>query len=51
LIAAIIAAEKLLPHRRGATLGTAALLGALGLLVLVAPQVLPGLTIPGGMVM
>ncbi|HEY2832343.1 MAG TPA: DUF2182 domain-containing protein [Sporichthyaceae bacterium] len=51
LIAAIIAAEKLLPHRRGATLGTAALLGALGLLVLVAPQVLPGLTLPGGMVM
>jgi predicted metal-binding membrane protein len=49
LIAAIIAAEKVLPHRRAATIGAAVLLGALGMLVLLAPAALPGLTIPGGM--
>jgi predicted metal-binding membrane protein len=49
VIAGIIATEKLLPHRRSATLATAALLATLGLLVLVAPHALPGLTIPGHM--
>ncbi|MBA3744642.1 DUF2182 domain-containing protein [Sporichthya sp.] len=51
LIAGIIAAEKIFPRRRTATLATAALLSALGLLVLAAPGVVPGLTIPSGMVM
>jgi predicted metal-binding membrane protein len=49
VIAAIIAAEKLLPRRRVTSVGTAVLLAALGLVVLVAPDSLPGLTIPGGM--
>ena len=40
-VAALIAAEKLLPWRRVATYGTAA--------ILVAPDAVPGLTIPGGM--
>jgi hypothetical protein len=43
----LIAAEKLLPWRRAATYGTAAILLALGLLILVAPDATPGLTIPG----
>jgi predicted metal-binding membrane protein len=51
LIAGIIAAEKTLPWRRAATFGTAAVLCSLGLLVLIAPHALPGLTIPGGMLM
>ena len=46
-IAGVIAVEKLLPWRRAATWGTAAVLLALGVLVLVAPDALPGLTIPG----
>jgi hypothetical protein len=45
-IAALIAAEKILPWRRVATYGTAALLLVLGVLLLAAPDVLPGLTIP-----
>ena len=40
--------EKLLPWRRAATWGTAAVLFALGVLLLVAPEAIPGLTIPGG---
>ena len=48
-IAAVIAVEKLLPWRRVATYGVAALLFAAGLLLLAAPGSLPGLTIPGGM--
>jgi predicted metal-binding membrane protein len=48
-IAAVIAVEKLLPWRRIATYGVAALLFAAGLLLLAAPGSLPGLTIPGGM--
>jgi predicted metal-binding membrane protein len=48
VVAGIIAAEKLLPWRRVATYGTAALLLALGILVLVAPDAVPALTIPGG---
>jgi predicted metal-binding membrane protein len=46
LVAAIIAAEKALPWRRVVTYGTAALLLALGTLVLVAPDALPDLTVP-----
>jgi len=46
-IAALIAAEKLLPWRRAVTYGTAAILGVLGVLMLVAPQAIPGLTVPG----
>jgi predicted metal-binding membrane protein len=46
-IAAIIAAEKLLPWRRVATYGTAVILLALGVLLLVAPGSVPALTIPG----
>ena len=46
-VAALIAAEKTLPWRRAATYGTAALLLVLGVLLLVAPEAIPGLTIPG----
>jgi predicted metal-binding membrane protein len=46
-VAAIIAAEKLLPWRRVATYTTAGILLALGLLLLVAPDAVPALTIPG----
>jgi len=48
LVAGIIAVEKTMPWRRGAAFGTAALLLGLGVLVLVAPEALPGLTIPSG---
>ena len=40
------AAEKVLPWRRVATFGTAAVLLALGALLLTAPDAIPGLTIP-----
>ncbi len=46
LIAALIAVEKTLPWRRPATYGTAGILLLLGVLVLAAPDVIPGLTIP-----
>ena len=46
LVAAIIAAEKALPWRRVVTYGTAAVLLALGVVVLVAPHALPALTVP-----
>jgi predicted metal-binding membrane protein len=45
-IAALIAIEKTLPWRRAATYGTAAVLLCLGVLLLAAPDALPGLTIP-----
>lgn len=48
LVAAIIAVEKSLPPRRRNTYPIAALLLALGVLLLVAPDALPGLTIPSG---
>ncbi|WP_037494180.1 DUF2182 domain-containing protein [Solirubrobacter soli] len=48
-IAALIAVEKTLPWRRPATYGTAAILLALGVLVLAAPDAVPGLTIPAEM--
>ena len=47
LVAALIAVEKTLPWRRAATWGTAAILLALGVLLMVAPDAVPGLTIPG----
>jgi predicted metal-binding membrane protein len=46
-IAGVIAAEKILPWRRVATYGTATILLALGVLLLVAPDAIPALTIPG----
>jgi predicted metal-binding membrane protein len=46
-VAALITAEKLLPWRRTVTYGAAALLAALGILLLVVPDVIPGLTITG----
>jgi predicted metal-binding membrane protein len=45
-VAGLIAAEKLLPWRRVGTYGTAGILFALGVLLLVAPEAVPGLTIP-----
>ena len=51
-VAGLIAVEKLLPWRRVATYGVALLLLALGLLLLIAPDSLAGLTIPSaGMMM
>jgi len=47
VVAGLIAVEKTLPWRRSATYGTAVVLLALGLLLLVAPDALPGLTTPG----
>ena len=46
-IAVLIAVEKIAPWRALLTYGTAALLVVLGVVVLVAPTALPGLTIPG----
>jgi len=51
VVAGFIAVEKTLPWRRVATQGTAAILLALGLLVLIAPGHLPGFTTPGGSTM
>jgi predicted metal-binding membrane protein len=53
-IAALIALEKTLPWDRPVIYGTAAILFVLGVAVLVAPEAVPGLTIPatdGGMMM
>jgi predicted metal-binding membrane protein len=46
-VAGLIALEKTLPWRRVATYGTAVLLLALGVLLFAAPDVIPGLTVPG----
>jgi hypothetical protein len=46
LVAGLIAFEKLIPSRRAATYGPAAVLLVLGVLMLVAPDVIPVLTIP-----
>jgi predicted metal-binding membrane protein len=46
-VAALIAAEKVLPWGRAVTYATASLLLALGVLVLAAPDAIPGLMIPG----
>jgi predicted metal-binding membrane protein len=47
VVAALIAVEKTLPWRRVATYGTAALLLALGVLLLAAPDAVPALSVPG----
>ncbi len=46
VVAGLIAFEKTIPSRRAASYGTAALLLALGVLVLVAPDVIPWFTTP-----
>ncbi len=46
-VAGLIAAEKTVPRRRVATYGTAAILLVLGVLLLAAPDTVPGLTTPG----
>jgi predicted metal-binding membrane protein len=47
LVAGLVLFEKTLPWRRTATATTAVLLVLLGLLLLVAPGLIPGLTLPG----
>jgi predicted metal-binding membrane protein len=47
VVAGLIAVEKTLPGRRAATYGTAVVLTVLGLLLLAAPDLVPGLTLPG----
>jgi predicted metal-binding membrane protein len=47
-VAALIAIEKTLPGRRPATYGTAAILLLLGVLLIVSPHAIPGLTLPAG---
>ena len=46
-VAALIAAEKLLPWRRAVTYGTALVLLVLVVLLVAAPHAIPGLTVPG----
>jgi predicted metal-binding membrane protein len=46
VVAGLIAIEKVLPWRRTSTYGTALVLLALGVLVFVAPDAVPGLTLP-----
>jgi predicted metal-binding membrane protein len=46
VVAGLIAVEKTIPWRRAATYGTAIVLVALGVLMLVAPGALPGPTVP-----
>jgi predicted metal-binding membrane protein len=47
-VAALIALEKILPARRAVTYGTAGLLLLLGVVLIAAPDAIPGLTVPGG---
>jgi predicted metal-binding membrane protein len=47
LVAGLIASEKIVSWRRVATYTTAAILLVLGVLLLAAPDAIPGLTIPG----
>jgi predicted metal-binding membrane protein len=47
IVAGLIAAEKTVPWRRVATYGAATILFGLGVLLLAAPDAIPGLTIPG----
>jgi predicted metal-binding membrane protein len=47
VVAALIAVEKTVPWRRASRYGTALLLATVGLLLLVAPDSIPGLTVPG----
>jgi predicted metal-binding membrane protein len=46
-VAALIAFEKLLPWKRVATFGTAGVLLVLAVLLVAAPDAIPGLTVPG----
>jgi predicted metal-binding membrane protein len=46
-VAGLIAIEKTIPWRRAATYGTTVVLVVLGVVMLVAPDALPGLTLPG----
>jgi predicted metal-binding membrane protein len=48
LVAALITLEKTLPRHRAVTWGTAAILLALAIAVVVAPHDVPGLVVPGG---
>jgi len=47
VVAGLIAFEKLIPSRRAATYGTAAILFVLGVLLIAAPDAIPALTVPG----
>ena len=47
-VAALIAIEKTLPWRRAATWGTAAILLVLAILLVAAPDAVPGLVVPSG---
>jgi predicted metal-binding membrane protein len=47
LVAALVATEKLLPWQTVATRGVAVLLAALGIALALAPEDVPGLTVPG----
>jgi predicted metal-binding membrane protein len=47
LVAALVALEKILPWRRVATGGTGVVLAVLGVLLVVEPTAVPGLTVPG----
>jgi predicted metal-binding membrane protein len=47
-VAALITLEKTLPWRRAVTWGTAAILLALAIAVVAAPDAVPGLVVPGG---
>jgi predicted metal-binding membrane protein len=47
VVSGLIAIEKTFPWRRVATYGTTLVLVVLGVLMLVAPDALPGLTVPG----
>jgi predicted metal-binding membrane protein len=49
LVAALIALEKTLPWGRAVTYATAVLLVGLGVVLIAAPEAVPGLTIPGAM--
>jgi predicted metal-binding membrane protein len=51
VVAGLIAVEKTLPWRRVATFGTTVLLLALAVLLVVAPEAIPALTVPGAGVM
>jgi hypothetical protein len=46
-VAGLIALEKTVPFGRAITYGTAGLLLVLGVLLIAAPDAVPGLTIPG----
>jgi predicted metal-binding membrane protein len=49
LVAALITVEKTLPWRRVATWATTGVLLALAVALMAAPQVVPGLVVPGVM--